>query len=181
MQTQVTESPTSLSSPMRLDLDRCRRGMCQIDVRGIARASLIETAIYLIQANPADALKKGYLGIKNYAHFGDQREDHSYGMGPKHGTIVFRIGRRDPDAARLLDADAIYYLEAYRDFTPLKWVDPRATSEWDRNRELPLGEVISKFDLLTKELALFSAALSSAQVVSHTAPGPLSVSSEVRR
>jgi len=67
-----------------------------IKVSGIPtreREYLIEEAIRLIQANPETAMKTEYLGIKNYASFGDQREDHTYGMGPRHGTIVFSIGR----------------------------------------------------------------------------------------
>ena len=57
------------------------------------REYLIEEAIRLIQTSPQDAMVKQYLGIKNYAAFGDQREDHPYGMGPRHGSIVFSIGR----------------------------------------------------------------------------------------
>jgi hypothetical protein len=76
-----------------------------IDVEGnpVGREYLIEEAIGRIQADPAEALKAEYLGIKNYAHFGDQRCDCSYGYGPTHGTIVFSIGRvrgapLEPDA-----------------------------------------------------------------------------------
>ena len=57
------------------------------------REELIEEAITELQNCPQDAFKGKYLGIKNYASFGDQREDHSYGMCPRHGTIVFSVGR----------------------------------------------------------------------------------------
>lgn len=40
----------------------------------------------------APRMKKGYLGAKNYEGFGDQRSDHPYFYGPRHGSIVFRIG-----------------------------------------------------------------------------------------
>lgn len=42
-----------------------------------------------------------YFGVKNYSHFGDQREDHQYGYGPKHGHIVFAIGLTNEARERL--------------------------------------------------------------------------------
>lgn len=57
-------------------------------------------------------LEGGYFGVKNYSGFGDQREDHQYGMGPRHGSIVFAVGLREPK--RNLTPDereaALYYL-----------------------------------------------------------------------
>lgn len=53
-----------------------------------------------------------YFGVKNYSGFGDQREDHSYGMGPRHGSIVFAVGLKQP-RRDLTDDErdaAIYYL-----------------------------------------------------------------------
>lgn len=35
-----------------------------------------------------------YVGVKRYERF-HQREDHSYGYGPKHGSIVMAIGLQD--------------------------------------------------------------------------------------
>jgi hypothetical protein len=58
-------------------------------------------------------LKTEYLGIKNYAAFGDQREDHTYGMGPRHGTIVFSIGR---DHGHLIEPGDVDELIRVRDF-----------------------------------------------------------------
>lgn len=37
-------------------------------------------------------LSKEYFGVKEYAGWASQAEDHPYGMGPRHGHIWFRIG-----------------------------------------------------------------------------------------
>ena len=90
-----------------VDLLRLRRGLSLIDVAGStkpviggcpenqrelgARAAVIADAKIDI-ANGAQRLRDGYFGVKNYAHFGDQRCDCQYHLGPKHGSIVFRIG-----------------------------------------------------------------------------------------
>jgi hypothetical protein len=54
----------------------------------------------------------GYFGVKIYSGFGEQREDHEYGFGPKHGSTVFAVGLREPK--RELSSDereaALYYL-----------------------------------------------------------------------
>lgn len=79
--------------------------------RGDTRTKLIEDAIRLIAASP-EALSEHYLGVKNYASFGDQREDHKYFMGPRHGDIVFSVKRKTPETS-LTDAEreaGIYYL-----------------------------------------------------------------------
>lgn len=84
------------------------------------RAWLIEKAIAALQSRPGDALAGEFFGIKNYAGFGDQRCDCPYHMGPKHGDIVFKIGRRGStgDERRAVEVtdDAVYLLEAVRDF-----------------------------------------------------------------
>jgi hypothetical protein len=41
-------------------------------------------------------IKREYYGVKNYDQFYHQAEDYEYGYGPKHGTIVFSIGLRNP-------------------------------------------------------------------------------------
>lgn len=130
----------------KLDIARCRRGMAQLRVEGTPRPSLIEEAITLISSAPHDALVRRYLGIKNYAGFGDQREDHEYGFGPAHGHIVFRIERTDSarTAGFCLNADAIYYLEAYRDFPSVQWKNREG-----RDVMLSLGDAIREFDNLT--------------------------------
>lgn len=91
----------------------------EIEIKGfcntIKREELIENAISALQNNPDDWAKKMYYGIKNYASFGDQREDHEYGYGPRHGTIVFSIGRGknfDPSKKDIY----IEFLIFFRDF-----------------------------------------------------------------
>ena len=106
---------------MNFDLDRFA-GACQhLEVFGNPRGreKVIEEAIALIQENPEKALLRGYLGVKNYAHFGDQRHDGAYGMGPSHGSIVFSIGR-ERDYKGPLGNDHIYLLECVRDFGTAK-------------------------------------------------------------
>lgn len=65
-------------------------------------------------AHGAPKLKRGYFGVKNYSGFGDQREDHDYGLGPRHGSIVFSIGltqaaRKDELTQERIE-DALYVL-----------------------------------------------------------------------
>jgi hypothetical protein len=105
-----------------IDKERCLRAMEDINVGGLpiaARLYLIEEAITQIQASGNDALEHRYLGIKNYAGFGDQREDPEYGCGPRHGSIVFRIERTNRCrgiAKAILGDNHIYLLECVRDF-----------------------------------------------------------------
>lgn len=112
----------------KIDLERIRRGMKQIDVSGQPcprdvpnapeRERAIEAALSAIADDPENALRKEFIGVKQYAHFGDQRCDCSYGRGPRHGVIKFSIGRVSgyTDA---LDGDAIYALECLRDYDPI--------------------------------------------------------------
>jgi len=148
---------------MKLDVERCRRGMQQLHIIGRARPELIEQAIALIGEHPVTALQDEYLGIKNYAHFGDQRADCPYGMGPKHGSIVFSIGRTPEwraDGGRRFTDDAIYLLEAYRDFEPLQW-----GMEAGRNLTLPLCDAIREFDRLSAKRNLIADAFEKLYVV----------------
>jgi hypothetical protein len=46
-----------------------------------------------------------YFGVKNYDHFEDQRENHAYGYGPKHGSIVFSVGLRREFQRQLTDQE----------------------------------------------------------------------------
>ena len=82
------------------------------------RNGVIEDAISCIQQDPQGAFLQGYLGVKNYSSFGDQRCDCDYGYGPKHGHIRFSVGRtveaRNDDV--VLGPDEIYLLECVRDF-----------------------------------------------------------------
>ena len=152
-----------------IDLARCRRGMAQLRVEGFSRPSLIEEAIRLIQRAPVDAMRCRYLGIKNYAGFGDQREDHEYGYGPKHGGIVFLIGRTSMAlaAGAALDSDAVYYLEAYRDFGTVGWVE-RERGYTPRDVRLPLATAIRLFDQLTEQRNKLADAFEAARIESDT-------------
>lgn len=89
---------------------------CNLDLFGSlgdSRKYVIEEAIKLIQDDPENALAKNYLGIKNYAACGDQRADCEYGYSPKHGSIVFSIGRKKRD--KPLGENDVYALEVWRD------------------------------------------------------------------
>lgn len=56
------------------------------------RSSLVEEAISILQGSDKFC-ETQYMGIKNYASFGDQRSDHDYNRVPTHGSIVFKIGK----------------------------------------------------------------------------------------
>lgn len=78
------------------------------------RVFLIGVAVNDV-ATAADQMKRRYFGLKDYDQWSHQREDHEYGMGPRHGSIVFRIGltdeaRKEPGLTMQQRDDAIYYL-----------------------------------------------------------------------
>ncbi len=105
----------------KIDLVRIGLALENIHCEGIpsnsGRTKIIEEAIELIQKNGETALMDGFLGMKNYAHFGDQRCDCDYGMGPKHGSVVFSVGRyRDIESNPVLGENEIYALVCLRDF-----------------------------------------------------------------
>jgi len=93
--------------------------MIALDLQGICnspeREALIESAIKVLQTHPETFAEEKYFGIKNYASFGDQREDHPYGSGPRHGTIVFSIGRNRDNYKPEHAAKYIEVLIAFRD------------------------------------------------------------------
>jgi hypothetical protein len=96
--------------------------MKQLDIKGPINDSAviykaIAEAIQHINFNNSTALTTHYIGVKIYAGFGYQREDHEYGRCPRHGSIVFSIGRRKDDKGQFipLDKDSIYLLECIRD------------------------------------------------------------------
>lgn len=151
-----------------IDLARCRRGMAQLRVEGFPRPALIEEAIAAIQKAPTNALMVQYFGIKNYAGFGDQREDHEYGYGPRHGSIVFRIERTDEAlrTRKALDADAIYYLEAYRDFGTTGWVE-REPGRVARDVRIALDRAIRLFDDFTAQRNKLADVFEAVRVESH--------------
>lgn len=108
----VTEIETTI------DIERCYRAMENIYVSGIPRKSLIGEALRQINERPETCMMTEYLGIKNYEGFGDQREDHQYGRCPRHGSIVFEIGRTQKARKNkvVLGDDELYFLECCRDF-----------------------------------------------------------------
>jgi hypothetical protein len=59
-------------------------------------------------------MRSEYFGVKNYDGFGDQGHNASYGMGPRHGSIVFSIGLTSEGRTTELTVDNIedclYYL-----------------------------------------------------------------------
>ena len=92
---------------------------------GDARASCVADAIKQLSTGrsirphypPYGDLWHVYFGTKNYDRWRDQRSDHEYGRGPKHGSMCFEIGvtqdARKRGQANLSSAEieaAIYYL-----------------------------------------------------------------------
>lgn len=83
------------------------------------RDKAVEDAIFWFthlddDQKPRTDLRTRTIGVKNYDGFGDQREDHEYGRGPRHGSIVFRIAlqrnvKDEPLTAEQRNA-CIYYL-----------------------------------------------------------------------
>ena len=116
-----------------IDLERCERAMQNVFVSGCPdrgrqsdhggngareRYRVIEEAIAGIQADPCLTMMGAFLATKIYAGFGDQRCDSQYGMTPRHGSIVFRVGRTEHARTNKvkLGSDEIYFLESARDF-----------------------------------------------------------------
>lgn len=65
-------------------------------------AGVVKAAIADLAAGAA-TMRTEYIGVKNYEGFFHQREDHKYGYGPKHGTIVFSVGLTEATRRRLRD------------------------------------------------------------------------------
>lgn len=143
---------------MKIDIQRAEDGMRQVYVSGVCgeskeRRKCIEDAISEILKEGETALLKEYIGVKNYSGFGDQRCDCHYGMGPRHGSIVFSIGRQSNYVGKI-DANAIYYLECERDFIPQKVNDPYRESPKNlykmitemRNHQFSIEEINSHLD-----------------------------------
>ena len=155
---------------MKIDIARCKDAMMNICVGGVVnggeREQAIADAILAIQKDGASALKGEYIGIKNYSGFGDQREDHSYGMGPRHGTIVFSIGRQ-PKCETIMGANEIYYLECERDFSPM--LINKNTNGYDNGdkKALNLGQVLRKMEDAEFTIEECEAHLRKQEVESH--------------
>lgn len=80
---------------------------------GQDRAQCREDAIRELLAG-GGRLRTEYCGTKNYERWRGQLSGHPYGMGPRHGSIVFEIGMQRTVRGRDLTADeidaAVYYL-----------------------------------------------------------------------
>jgi hypothetical protein len=84
---------------------------------GTDRASEREEAIAAIVAG-GEKMRHDYFGTKNYDRWSGQGAHHSYGMGPRHGSMCFTIGltsdvRKRPVGSMLTEEDmdaAVYYL-----------------------------------------------------------------------
>lgn len=96
--------------------ERVAHGREVIRVRGtwtgsVAQKRLVSHACEEVAAG-GGKLKGVFFGLKDYDRFHEQREDHNYGMGPRHGHIVFAIGllKRDVELTPVEVEDALYYL-----------------------------------------------------------------------
>lgn len=84
-----------------LDWNKVKRGLNVISLRGTYGTgggdsrSVIDDAMSDLAQSRGSRLKKEYFGVKNYDRFFRQRSDHSYGFGPRHGSIVFAVGLAD--------------------------------------------------------------------------------------
>ena len=160
----------------KIDLKRCARAMVDLVVEGSPAGSVrekaIDDAIAWIQKDGVGALGVEYIGVKNYAGFGDQREDHGYCYGPKHGTIVFEIGRvkrRTGQPGPELGSDHVYLLEAVRDFGTVEGPEePRRYGLAGTYRpSLNLCDVLERVTELSTRLEHLTSALSKGEVESH--------------
>lgn len=129
-----------------IDLELCYRGMEFVYVTGSpgtkCRQSLIEEAVAAFQEDPENALTEEYFGYKNYSGFGDQRSDHEYGYGPRHGSIVFSVRRVQGFKCNPEDLDlnaVTYLLLAVADFGSFE-------EEYDRHqkRRVNLCDVLKR-------------------------------------
>jgi hypothetical protein len=147
-----------------IDLQRCLSAMKSLTVEGLpnnpGRLALIEEAIKRIQLDGTIALKHEYLGFKNYAHFGDQRTDCSYGMGPRHGSIVFSINRHHQ--CEELGAEHIYLLECVRDFCVFR--HPTLQDDFNQPKQFNLCSVLRLITQLQADIAPFLEAIANRAV-----------------
>jgi hypothetical protein len=124
---QLSELQSKLNETNRLiaasaggiNLDLLKKAESVIAVRGLYekagddRAAALQAAIDDLAAG-APKLRKTYIGTKQYARWYGQYVEHSYGMGPSHGSVIFEIGIRRDQLGRDLAEDeiesCIYYL-----------------------------------------------------------------------
>jgi hypothetical protein len=61
------------------------------DKRGQNGSHAVADAIADLATNAGRKLAGEYFGVKDYDRWRGQRSDHSYGLGPSHGYIVFAV------------------------------------------------------------------------------------------
>lgn len=102
-----------------VDLERLNHGQHVIYIHGDYRKVGGESAGCIPDAKAdlvagAPRLKRQYFGTKDYDRFRGQRTDCEYGMGPRHGHIVFEIGltraAREMELTAEMIEDALYVL-----------------------------------------------------------------------
>jgi hypothetical protein len=151
-----------------IDVPRCLKALTRLSIKGspVGLGGAIADAISAIQANGTTALRSSYIGIKNYAGFGDQRADCDYGYSPSHGYIVFSIGRRDSgtDPAPL-GPDEVYLLECVRDFGVIEDGD----DGHGRKTLINLTEALTRWQRATEHADRLRAAIAGVRVQSHEA------------
>ena len=82
-----------------IDLEKIKIAETVLAVRGLKGEYdelCTHRAIRGIATNDG-AIKKCYYGVKNYSSYTHQICDCDYGMGPRHGEVVFSIGLQNPD------------------------------------------------------------------------------------
>lgn len=122
-----------------------------------ARRAVIEDAIAAIQADPVTALTLEFMGVKDYAGFVDQRCDCKYGYGPRHGCIVFRVGRAYPGDKSSLGEDDIAFLLRARGFPGVEIDDDRPGRRG--TRLIGISAAMERAERLESEAARIRAAL----------------------
>ena len=75
------------------------------------RGRAVSRAVKKVACEPIP-MRRQYVGVKQCSGFGDQGCDCEYGMGPRHGHIVFRIEslKRKDEWSEIERDAAIYYL-----------------------------------------------------------------------
>jgi hypothetical protein len=170
----------------QIDIPRCLRAVSGIRITGSPntgeRRKAIEDAIIAIQSDGATALQKEYICVKNYAHFGDQREDHKNGFGPAHGSIVFSIARFRGDDSQVLGPDEIYLLECVRDFPGVQVEERDRYNPYGQRvtRTLNLCDVLSRWSEYGAAEKSYRGMLEGATVDSMLDPVPANVLDEVK-
>jgi hypothetical protein len=108
------------------EVSKCVRGFDRTG-SGVRLQALADAKADL--ANGGDQIGREYFGVKNYDGFGDQRCDCEYGLGPRHGSIVFSIGltyelrervRTGPHLEDHEIEDALYLLSALPEIERLR-------------------------------------------------------------